>query len=220
MKALERTASAASLGAAVVIGSGLPILPARAAYVVTLQQEGSNVVATGTGTIDLTGLTMVESSFPGGPGIVPSEGVIVTGPASGANEDLYTGFTGPTSFGSGGALPPSSGNGNIVGIAGSSDALFDVPVLVVPAGYPTSGSALSDTMTFDNTTLAGLGVTPGTYTWMWGAVPTTADDDTFTLDAVAATVVPEPSTWVMMLAGFAGLAFAGWRARGGFPLAA
>jgi outer membrane lipase/esterase len=28
-----------------------------------------------------------------------------------------------------------------------------------------------------------------------------------------ATSVPEPSTWAMLLAGFAGLGFAGWRAR-------
>jgi hypothetical protein len=34
------------------------------------------------------------------------------------------------------------------------------------------------------------------------------------------TAVPEPSTWAMMLLGFAGLGFAGWRARGGFRLAA
>jgi hypothetical protein len=36
----------------------------------------------------------------------------------------------------------------------------------------------------------------------------------------SATTVPEPSTWAMMLVGFAGLAFAGWRARGGFRRAA
>jgi hypothetical protein len=38
----------------------------------------------------------------------------------------------------------------------------------------------------------------------WAATP----DDSFTFDVVAA---PEPSTWVMMLAGFAGLALAGYR---------
>jgi hypothetical protein len=54
-------------------------------------------------------------------------------------------------------------------------------------------------------------VTPGVYTWTWGAVPTTADDDSFTLDVVAAAVAPEPSTWAMMLLGFAGLGFAGFR---------
>jgi hypothetical protein len=36
----------------------------------------------------------------------------------------------------------------------------------------------------------------------------------------ASIAVPEPSTWAMMLLGFAGLGFAGWRARGGFRLAA
>jgi hypothetical protein len=42
----------------------------------------------------------------------------------------------------------------------------------------------------------------------------------WTVSAAAVAVVPEPSTWAMLLAGFAGLGFAGWRARGGFRLAA
>jgi PEP-CTERM motif len=32
-------------------------------------------------------------------------------------------------------------------------------------------------------------------------------------DLAYALVAPEPSTWAMMLVGFAGLGFAGWRAR-------
>jgi hypothetical protein len=38
--------------------------------------------------------------------------------------------------------------------------------------------------------------------------------------SVVPVAVPEPSTWAMMLLGFAGLAFAGLRARRGFRLAA
>ena len=38
---------------------------------------------------------------------------------------------------------------------------------------------------------------------------TDADTDTFTVEV--GTPVPEPSTWAMMLAGFAGLGFLGWR---------
>jgi hypothetical protein len=44
--------------------------------------------------------------------------------------------------------------------------------------------------------------------------------DVTTATAAVTAAVPEPSTWAMMLLGFAGLAFAGWRARGGFRLAA
>ncbi|HLX97622.1 MAG TPA: PEP-CTERM sorting domain-containing protein, partial [Roseiarcus sp.] len=67
-----------------------------------------------------------------------------------------------------------------------------------------SGSPLSDTSTYDNATLATLGVTPGVYEWTWGTGP----NQNFTVDAV-----PEPSTWIMALAGFAGLGVAAWGAR-------
>ena len=42
--------------------------------------------------------------------------VIITGPPGGADVDLYTGFTGPTSFGSGGLFFADTGSGDIVGI--------------------------------------------------------------------------------------------------------
>jgi hypothetical protein len=49
---------------------------------------------------------------------------------------------------------------------------------------------------------------PGTYEWTWGTGP----DQNFTI-AIGAlgAAVPESSTWVMMLLGFAGLGFAGYR---------
>ncbi len=74
----------------------------------------------------------------------------------------------------------------------------------VPAGY-LSGGPLSDSATYDNTTLASLGVTPGKYVWTWGSG---ADADSFTLIAGA---VPEPSTWALLLAGFGGLATVAYR---------
>ena len=79
--------------------------------------------------------------------------------------------------------------------------------LLVPVGY-VSGSVLSDSATYDNQTLATLGATPGSYKWTWGS----GANQNFTLDVNA---VPEPSTWAMMLVGFAGLGYAGYRrARG------
>ena len=56
-------------------------------------------------------------------------------------------------------------------------------------------------------TLSDLGMTPGaSYIWIWGLKP----DQIFTLEISA---VPEPSTWAMMLVGFAGLGFLGYRQR-------
>jgi hypothetical protein len=78
-----------------------------------------------------------------------------------------------------------------------------VPELLLPAGY-VSDSPLSDTATFGGT-LDQLGVTRGRYEWIWGS----GADQNFTL--VALRPIPEPSTWAMMLLGFAGLGWASYR---------
>jgi VPDSG-CTERM motif len=141
-----------------VTGSLFSVQPAQA-YTVTLQQTGSNVVATGSGAINLTGLTFVISGADN-PGIVPFSGVISTGPFA-SMIDGYRGFTGPMDFGSGAGALPNTASGDFVGISGVGLGLF------VPLNY-ISGTALSDSMTFNNATFASLGVTPGTYVWTWG----------------------------------------------------
>lgn len=219
MSNIHRT-TVAALSAAAVIGVGLSVSPSQAAYVVTLTQVadpsqplGYDVVANGSGAIDLTGLTLLHTGFGIGSGVDPSGAFIVTATAivpPVALVSAYTGFTGPTSFGGGGYTSPSSGSGDYVGIIGNGDLegdLNDATWLIVPDGY-ASGSPLSDTMTFDNTTLWSLGMTPGVYTWTWGAA-LSGEGDSFTLDVVA---VPESSTWAMMLLGFGGLGFAGYNA--------
>jgi hypothetical protein len=162
------------------------------AYTVTLQQVGSNVVATGSGAINLTGL-----SFP-----IPTpmlavvnagDGVIITGPHGSGLVDLYTGFMGPSSFGSGGSFAPDIGSGDFVGISGGTMLTF----LLVPQGY-MSGAALSDSMTFNNATFASLGVTPGTYVWTWG---TGLANQNFTLQigSVGIPGVPDGGSTVSLL---------------------
>jgi plastocyanin len=139
----------------------LSLQPAEAGYTVTLQQVGANVVATGSGAIDLTGLTFIGSSGSDNPGIDGPSGLIGTGPF-GSLVDAYQGFTGPTSFGIGpGGRSPNTASGDFVSMSGDGQQLF------VPHNY-VSGAALSDSMTFNNATLATLGVTPGTYVWTWG----------------------------------------------------
>ena len=136
------------------------VRPAQA-YTVTLQQMGANVVANGSGPINLTGLTFFSGDF-----VVPqmnaSFGAILTGQVLGGVVTGYTGFNGPTSFGPGGFFFATTGSGDLVGISSGARALY------VPQDY-VSNTALSDSMTFDNATFASLGVTPGTYIWTWGA---------------------------------------------------
>src|SRR4029077_7822275 len=142
---------------AFLIGSPTSILLAQAAYVVTLPQQGPNVVATGSGTIDLTGLSF-QFNQPNDPSSMdPSVPEIVAG-ATGTLA-LYEGSTGPTNFGSGGVIFASSASGDLVALDTSGG-------IGVPAGY-LSGGPLSDSATYDNTALASLGVTPGKYVWTW-----------------------------------------------------
>jgi hypothetical protein len=148
---------------AIVLAWLLSVRPAQAGYIVTLQQVGPDVVATGSGAIDLTGLTKLGfywlPPISLTPKIAPSAATIRTGPFSGL--DLYhTESSGPTSFGSGHETFAGSGSGHMVGIEGGH-------TLIVPTGY-VSGTFLSGSATYSDTTFATLGVTPGTYVWTWG----------------------------------------------------
>jgi hypothetical protein len=160
---------AAALGVAMLIGSALSAPPAQAGYIVTLTQQGSDVVATGSGGINLTALSF-NSLVLVNALIWPSAGAIRNGgPLSGDFIDRYTGFTGPTSFGSGTIKGPDTSSGDLVGIVGGS-----LDGLDVPTGY-SSGSPLADNSTYHNATFSSLGVAPGTYEWTWGVgLPQTA----------------------------------------------
>ena len=163
MKILILAAVRCSLIFTAVTASLFSVRPAEA-YTVTLQQIGSNVVATGSGPINLTGLTLQFSGpTDNGVGINAALGII-DGAVGKANTDLYNGFTGPASFGSGGMFFANTGSGDFVVIQG---LLGLAAFLYVPQGY-VSGAALSDSMTFNNATFASLGVIPGTYVWTWG----------------------------------------------------
>ena len=152
---------------AIVIAWGLSVRPAQAGYIVTLDQVGSNVVATGIGAIDLTGLTFFGNSGSNGPGfMVPNQGTIVTGTS--ASAAVYTGLSGPTSFGTGFGASASSASGDLVG--NLENAYSQPDVLFVPQGY-VSGHALLDSSTYNSATFSSLGVTPGIYEWTWGNGP-------------------------------------------------
>jgi hypothetical protein len=196
-----------------LIACGLFIPPSQAAYIVTLEQQGTSIVASGSGTIDvadlkpLCGPGLPFGSCLAGPGITPSNGDITTGPSGSVlpNQFYNIGFTGPTSFGSGNFFfDPNSGSGDIVGIFGRPSFFIDGQLLLVPEAY-AAGSLLSDSSTYDHQTFASLGVTPGTYRWTWGS-ETHADSFTLIIEAAA---VPEPSSLLLLGVGVGALLLAG-----------
>jgi hypothetical protein len=160
---------------------------------VNLDEVGSNVVGTGSGTLDLSGLTLSSSNATTRANVTASDGIIELGPAVVDTGDVYSGFSGPTSFGGGGTVNATSGTGP-VGILG---AFNDI---VVPHGY-VSNAALSDTATWANQDFSSLGVTPGTYLWTWG---TGVHADSFTLQ-IGPAAVPEPASMVLFGTALAGL---------------
>ncbi len=194
MALLKRMAGAATLGGALMLGAGLFASPGEAGYVVTLQETGGNVVATGSGPIDLTGLSfafsgIAESAMASGiGGIVTGVGAI----------DVYMGFTGPTNFGSGDLILADSGSGGLTAIDGTDDQL------AVPSGY-VSGDPLSDTATYLGQTFLSLGVIPGTYEWSWGTGP----NQNIMLIIPGSTAVPEPASAALLGTALAGLLLAG-----------
>lgn len=203
MTFLKQIAGAAALGATLLLGSGLIISPAQARYVVTLEQAGNDVIATGSGAIDLTGLTFALSVTAGGAIINPEfgllwSGVIRTGPIDFAELDLYGGLTGPASFGSGLATNSNSDSGDPVGIFGNFGRLF------VPEGY-LSGNPLSNTSTYLSESFNSLGVTPGTYVWTWGE----GENQNVTLIIGTSASVPEPASALLLGMALAGLLLAG-----------
>jgi PEP-CTERM motif len=184
----------AAIGAAALgLCAGVAV-PTQAAYVVSLQQVGGNVVATGSGNIDLTDLSLASGSFGQNSVIFPSEGAIAVGSPLLVPVTVYNGITtGPASFGSGFVTVATSGGGDTVGLGDAFNRI------VVPVGYVSGTPLGTSTDTWSGATFVSLGATPGTYTWTWG---TGANADSFTLQIGA---VPEPASLSVLALGLAGL---------------
>lgn len=172
---------------------------AKADLVFTIQEVGSDVVATGSGDLDTTGLSLLGTNS-SDPFTQPSIAALVVG--SIGNGDFYDAaadFVGPSDFGTGLLLVnANSGSGDPMGISVGGGNL----VLVVRESYG-SGDPLSGTATWLGTSVASLGMTQGTYLW--------------TLDANGATVtinvVPEPTTTALLVSTTAALGFVAYRRR-------
>ena len=171
---------------------GLAVTPASAAFIATMQPSGPDVLITGSGTLDLTALSL-QGTGASVPVLFPSRPLIALGGPGSVPTQQYGGsITGPGAFGTGGFLVGTVGTGPRVGLD------FGSPThLRVPTGY-VSGSPLSATSTYLGSTFASLGVTPSTYVWSWGSG---GNADSFTLN-----IIPEPSTALLLASGLVAMA--------------
>jgi hypothetical protein len=188
------------LASAAILTLGAISAPsAQAAYVVTFDEVGSDVVETGSGSLDLTALSVGTFGIGRDASVTPNLGRFFSGVFTGTDTSFANIFSfSPLAFGAGSFTAASTTTGGPVGLV---SGLGDLPTLFFPIDY-ISGTPLSDSSTYIDATISSLGLTPGAYVFGWGSG---AHADTFTIAVVASPppAVPEPSTWAMMLIGFA-----------------
>ena len=108
--------------------------PVYSGYTITVKDVGSDVVWSGSGTLNLASLTYNQTQTGAGPGFNAQYALFGVGPQP-ANIDIYSGvtITKPSNFGtSGGGASSFSGEGGYVGIFALGDPVTQPPVLAVP----------------------------------------------------------------------------------------
>ena len=137
-------------------------------------EVGGNVVMTGAGSIDLSGIGSAScTSTSRGPEVSGAIGFVFTGPGA----YCFTSATGgiaDIAFGTGGITTGASVSGDVMGFWAFNDIFY------TPVGY-VSQSLLSSTATWAGASFASLGLTAGTYEY-------TVGQNTFRVR------VPEPGT--------------------------
>jgi hypothetical protein len=160
---------------------------AHAVYTISILETGGNVVMTGSGSINTTGMVSSGSNVCNGAtgvgAITPD--VICVGP--GTASPTYGGVVSPAVSGltSGGTFFADSYTGVPVFVARTN--------LILPTGY-TSGAPLANSSTYNGKTFASLGLTPGTRTFSL----TSGDTIVIHIGPVATVAVPTVGAYGLM----------------------
>jgi len=164
------------------IGTFFGVAPLRADIVEIVSQVGTDVVGSYSGSLVVSSLTFQGYSQHAQSEVNPSTGTLLAANSLSTCCDIYSGLAGPTSFGTGNNTDSSS--------QGAFGILGSLGELALPSAY-IGTEVLNGTITFANTTIADLGLTPGTYVWHFG----TGDHrQSVELEIDAPAAVPEPTS--------------------------
>jgi hypothetical protein len=151
----------------------------------TIQQVGSDVVMTGSGSVNTAGLTSNGTAERAG-SVNPAFSAFAMGSPSTVTDTFWASLTGTKpAIGTGAFTLASSGTGDSFGLVTLGNGGLYLPPTYV------SGAALSGQSTFAGTTLSGLGLTTGNYTWTWGSGANAGSA------VMSISAVPEPSTYAL-----------------------
>jgi hypothetical protein len=155
---------------AVLAGLALAPRSASALVVLTVQQQGADVVITGSGSANTTDLSANGTSSDWTNYLADTQ--MLAGPSvfGDGSVSLWSGLSGPALLSNNNLLyelpDATASSGQLFGIQSAADN--GLPHLILPLAY-SSGATLSGVSTFRDVTLSGLGLTPGTLRWTWGA---------------------------------------------------
>lgn len=153
--------------ALIVVGLALGSIPgaAHASYLFTFAETGAGVTLTGSGSLNISGLSNPQTANDQGGGFVDPSLIAVEVGGLGSLDAYGVTFDSSQSFGTGDGGQADTGTGPIVGFFGVTSG-----AVIVHAGY-SSGSIADSYSLFSGQTFASLGLTPGTYVYHYSYPP-------------------------------------------------
>jgi hypothetical protein len=178
----------------------LSATPSHAEYIIMVSQSDGNVVATGSGSLNLSALSLSTTASPVQAVMDPADARIEVGtPLSQINFLSPLGKS-PKNFGNGPLLEASTSSGDFAGVFGANAEIE------VSKNY-VSGTTISGSATWNNTTISGLGMIPGTYLWTWGSE---AGPDSLEVIISSPAAVPEPPSLILGCTAIGVVGFGAW----------